>query len=147
MPNRKSPLTFFLNSNFPLMKNWQERRFKNEGYHNKLLKDVRHVLRIISGDNIVAMLNCVLTKNEIEALTSNYRTAIKNINQISDQILPNKKYLLIRSLKQAKLSRNEARRLNFKFSNRLWKTCSNTTQRYKCNIMILKYLSNFLLMS
>ena len=120
-----------LNLNLKTMKNWSDR--KND---YRIIKKCRLILNIISGNNITAMLQTVLKKKEKEYLNKKYKDALMNLSQVSNNSKQKIKHNFIRSLKQADLTQQEAKALNFNFSSYLWNNCLNSKPRHPGKIRV-----------
>jgi hypothetical protein len=64
----------------PMIK-WSDRaKDRKSTYLSKLIKSTRSLLALLSGEDTIPMLKCILTKSELESLASeNHRKALINL--------------------------------------------------------------------
>lgn len=119
-----TPLNKFISGNFKPMKNWNLRN-KNCSSHSNLIQNVRTMLNIISGNNIITMLKEVLKSKEKTEINFKYKEVLKELSIPYRNMKPKERYKLISAFRKAKISIQEVKELGYKPSSFLWKSCIN----------------------
>lgn len=106
------------------LKPWVNRNTSG-GSFSILKRDIRALLVILAGgENMVTrMLQSVLKKDQITSIDEKYKSALKNMNDIFDKQKKFERYQYLQTLKNANLTRNQAKEIGFNFSNNLWNGC------------------------
>ena len=116
--------------NFKTMRNWSVRN-KRSGSHKKLIYNVRHILRQISGNNILAMITNILTAKEKCLLHVKHTRALQNYGQVYNSTPQKQRHKYLYPLRKAGISIQEARSLGFHATFHMWKSCTRTNERKK----------------
>lgn len=118
---KRDPLDKILNIDFSKNLKWSNRRKRGGGFYLKK-KQIRKILDLISGEDLINMLKDVLTEEEKYFLSGKIGESFKKMNEIYNS-KGNKKikrdFLL--KFKLAKLSIRKARKFGFKISSSIWK--------------------------
>ncbi|CAF0891443.1 unnamed protein product [Brachionus calyciflorus] len=119
------------------MKRWSD-RFQITGsnriswYILQLKKEVRLILNTLSGNDIVGMLQSILSNKEKEIISFNsYKEALKNLSSYYNEVELKERHRFVKQLKNSDLNFSKTRRLGFKVSRHLWDTCSDSNDRKK----------------
>ncbi|RNA36654.1 hypothetical protein BpHYR1_036032 [Brachionus plicatilis] len=119
------------------MKKWSDKfrltgQNRSSWYILKLKNDVRKILNLISGNDIIEMLKDVLTQKEKRNLVDpKHEHALKELAYYYKKSDLKKRHFFIRPLRNTSINFSEIRRLGFRVSKHLWNTCSNTNERNK----------------
>ncbi len=107
-------------------------RSKTSGCFRILRQRVRRFLASLSGNNIISMLDDVLTHTEKQNLSLKYIQALRGLSTAvnNTQIVKQKKlHHFIRPLRLAGITMPEINELGFKCGKFLWRTCLNINER------------------
>lgn len=104
---------------------------KYGGSHAKLINDIRKVLKLLSGNEIIPMLNQVLTIDQKKQLLPSYEKALREYSFMFNQANPKYKYMYLNPIRKAGVSINDAKKLGFKTNFFTWKSCLNMNSRKK----------------
>ncbi|CAF0925295.1 unnamed protein product, partial [Brachionus calyciflorus] len=127
----------FLTENVTTMKKWSNRfrvasSNRKSWYLGKLKKQIRHILGIISGNDIIAMLKDVLHKKERKQLSFEcYIDSLKNLIDFYKSIKLKERHKFIRPIKNSGVCYSELRDMGFPVSRHLWESCEKSNERNK----------------
>ncbi len=117
--------------NFTPLKNWDSRNSSSKFY---TIKKIRHILNLLSGNNLSSMLSDVLNKSEKQALNDRFVNVVKKVAEISNHSKPKSRYKYINAMRNSKFSLKETRALKFNCGKFLWKTSGTNIERNKGKI-------------
>jgi hypothetical protein len=122
-------VTKSLNRNYLTARNWSNRNKSGKNYY-QLVNRIRNFLNLLSGNNVVDMLNCVLAKQDLANLSQKYTNALSGIAvHVNKRTKLKQRHYFIRPLRQANLTLKEIKEIGFKCGKSLWKTCLNKSER------------------
>jgi hypothetical protein len=84
---------------------------------------------LIKGNDIIAMLKDVLSKEQISLLAFEHTKALKKFGDLCNNQPNKEKFQFLCPLKYAGFSLSEAKKLNFIVGDDLWKNCLNPLPR------------------
>lgn len=118
----------------PKFESWNMLK-RNSGKYYHLIENIRCLLNILSGGNIIKMLKDVLTSVEIQLIAKQYVEALKKIGNENNKFNPLIKRIILRQLRNSGISFNQANNLDFKCTKFLWKKCKEIDfkKRGKCS--------------
>lgn len=103
---------------------WSDESQTGNFYEKK--RKIRHILTILSGNDLVEMIKDILTESEIEEISHKHVKALKNIGHVysSDSNLsPLVRRTILRQIRSAGITFKSAKSLNFKCTKFLWQIC------------------------
>lgn len=107
------------------LRNKKSKRFK------KLKAKVINFLECLSGGHIKEMLIDVLDASIVHQIQTKYSVALQKISgHVNNKIKAKMKHNFIRPLREAKLTRDEARELGFKVGKKLWRSSISDHDRH-----------------
>jgi hypothetical protein len=118
-----------ISNNYEPMMDWSRRR--RTGARYQLINKIRHLLELLSGNNIVKMLQDVLRKSEKVQLNQKYHRALCEHAKLCLISKPKERYSFIRAIRIAGLSYKDAKKLGYNVSKELWTSCLNSDERNK----------------
>jgi len=71
-------LSIFQNE-YPLEKPWSQRHVNN--HHYELIKNIRRILNIFSGNELVFLLKDLIKPDEMKLIAINYYNGLKNLSE------------------------------------------------------------------
>jgi hypothetical protein len=109
-------------------KKWSERR--SSAMKSNSFRKIMNLLVFLTGNDIKGFLSTLFDHKDFQEETrTKERTALELIlEQLNKRIKPKKKHYFLRILKSL-FSFNECKRLKFKFSKHLWRTCLDERER------------------
>jgi hypothetical protein len=125
-------ITRIIDQNFHPAAEWGTRNRRN-GYFTVLRQRIRRFLERLSGNDITAMINDILTKHEVIYLQNKYIQTLRGISQAvnNKNIVKSKsKHHFIRPARHSGLSCGEIRELGFICSDDLWESCVDINERH-----------------
>ena len=113
-------------------KAWSDRGRQSD--KNSLIRKIVQILNFISGNDLKNLLRDISRYDSKKNLKIFKRTresiVLKKLTPlINNRIKPKNKHFFLKAFKTSKFSEKEVKRLGFKFSNFLWRSCSNSTDR------------------
>jgi hypothetical protein len=120
-----------ISKNFAPMKPWSARSKTKGGNHYNIVKKIRHLLKLLSGDMLVEMLRDVLTNEEKLFLSDKLKKAVENNAANFSQVKPKDRHRFVKPLREAGLLYKDVRHFGYKVSTKLWKSCLNDEERNK----------------
>lgn len=106
-------------------KKWSLRHEKS----TQIRKEIRELLIVLSGNDLISMISSILTKEEIESLNLKHVECLKKLSDYYKTIKPKERHHFIRPFREANFSRSETINLGFLCSKNLWLTCLNNNER------------------
>jgi hypothetical protein len=126
----KNIVTDIISKNYQPMRNWSLRN-RAGGSHSILMKNVRQILNLISGGNLILMLKNVLTEEEKQLLLGKHIRAIRNYSKIFNQTSQKQRHKYLQPIRESGLSYKKSRKLGFQATTHMWKNCLNEAERKK----------------
>jgi hypothetical protein len=77
------------------------------------------------------MLNEILNEDTKNSLQCNTFKALNNYSSLYNQSKPKEKYKYLNPIRMSGMSRERAKRIGFKITSYMWKSCLNTNPRNK----------------
>jgi hypothetical protein len=115
-----------LNINFDHITIWP---LHDNNLKKKLKIKIRHVLELLSGNNLISLVSDVLKKNEKKILSPKYHQVFLNLGQLCNRTAPKERYKILSCVKRANISFYESRQAGFQVSKYLWRSCENENPR------------------
>lgn len=118
-----------LNQQFLPAKNWSYRNKTSRKFKLLVLK-IKGFLNLLSGNELVNMINDVLSEEEKIFLSQKYISALQGIARtVNKRINSKRKHYFIRPLRMATLTLSNIQELGFNCGKRLWKNCLDEKER------------------
>ena len=119
-------LSIFQNE-YPLEKPWSQRHVNN--HHYELIKNIRRILNIFSGNELVFLLKDLIKPDEMKLIAINYYNGLKNLSEPINNVKKKNKHFFIRPLKLAHLTLPELKIMGYKLGKGLWESCKRKHNR------------------
>ena len=121
-------ITDIFNHRYTPAMRWSERNKNGSGFNN-LVTNIRSILQLLSGNEIINLLKDVIRKNEMKEIAEKYYKGLIGLSIPINKVKPKNKHFFIHQLKVANFSLNEIKEMNFKCSKFLWSSCKRTNER------------------
>lgn len=124
-------ITKALTKNYSAAKTWSKRVKSGRKYY-QLVGQIKNFLNQLSGNDVVDMLQCVLSKQDLSNLAQKYTNALSGIAlHVNKRVKQKQKHYFIRPLRQANFKLKEVNDLGFECGKSLWNTCMDSSERLK----------------
>lgn len=120
-------ITNIFKNNYSPERPWSLR--PNNGYRSKLIKKIRNIFDLLSGYEFINLIKDIITPDELKKIAGIYYDGLKNLSKPINSVKQKNRHIFYYQLKLAKIPLRELKKMNYKISNRLWKTCTNTSER------------------
>ena len=127
---RNCAVNLILEQNFRPMRSWKLRN-SSGGAGYKLVRNVRKILNLLSGNRIVPMLKSVLRIEEKKELLNKHVMALNKISNVYNVSKQKQRFKLLNPMRHAGLSYKETRSLGFKATKYMWKSCLMLNERMR----------------
>ena len=116
-----------LTNNERIIKKWGERKKSNN--KSQLKTKIKRILLYLSGNDFISLIGDILNKEEADLISLRYVNALEGLAVEINKQKKTKKHYFIRPLRKAKFKLKEIKRLKFKVSKKLWRSCINPNER------------------
>lgn len=123
------PVTNILNhlNKYAVERPWSKRPLN--GYRNTVIRKVRHLLEIISGNEVLELLKDVIKQEEIKIVAKKYYDALSNLSKPINEVKPKNKHVFFHQFKNADMGLPEIWEMGYRCSKSLWASCKSTHER------------------